>query len=151
MAATPTFRRYARPMSSVERIVGRDSLFRNAVAGAVATGADFASVVSFVKAGWISVPAATFAGCVIGAIVNFLINRWWAFGSNMAYGRQILRYGMVSGGSAVLNAGLVAMLLIPWKGSYQVVWGAARALVFLCWNYPLHRWYVFARAPSRSP
>jgi putative flippase GtrA len=127
------------------RLAGRGSLARNATAAALATGTDFAVVVALVSLGSLALPTATFLGCAVGAVVNFLVNRLWVFGSTMSYGRQIVRYGVVSGASAGLNAGLVALLLRLWQGPYPLVWTAGRILVFLFWNYPLQRWYVFAR------
>jgi putative flippase GtrA len=122
-------------------------LFRNSVAGAVATVADFALVVLLVDGLDASPPVATFLGCILGAGVNFAVNRFWAFGSNLPYVRQAARYVIVSGSSAVLNAGLVAAMLAFWPTSYRAVWIVARGIVFLGWNYPMHRYVVF---PARG-
>jgi putative flippase GtrA len=128
------------------RATGRGTLFRNSLAGVVATAADFALVVSLVE-GLDTPPAvATFVGCILGGAVNFAVNRIWAFGSELPYVRQAARYVLVSGASALLNAGLVAALLALWPTSYRTVWIIARGAVFLGWNYPMHRYFVFPTA-----
>ena len=122
---------------------GQGSLLRNGVAGGVATAADFAFVSLLVSATPASMPVATFWGCAVGAVVNFYVNRYWAFASRLAYGQALFRYAVVSAASAVLNSGLVAVLLWLTSASDAVGWVAARALVFVGWNYPLHRLWVF--------
>jgi putative flippase GtrA len=143
-----------RPVLRIGRWAGRGSLLRNSVAGGVATGADFMVVAAIVSLEWAVVPVATLWGCALGAAVNFGMNRVWAFGSDLGVLRQVGRYLGVSAASAVLNAALVALLLVSWSGSYAVAWGIARVVVFLGWNYPLHRRYVFSlrlRAHPRLP
>jgi putative flippase GtrA len=140
-------RPFLRPNFGRAAFVGRGSILRNSLAGFIATGADFGAVTALVATQWLSVPTATLFGCIVGGVANFMINRLWAFGSNLAYLRQAWRYAMVSGSSALFNAGLVALLLVFWRGPYQLAWLAARGIVYFCWNYPMHRFYVFVHAP----
>lgn len=129
--------------TGLSRWTGRGSLFRNGIAGAVATAADFALVAGLVGTLRVPLPIATFFGCVLGAVVNFSVNRYWAFGSRLAYGQAVVRYALVSGGSALLNAGLVAAIGLATRVGPMAVWGFARVMVFVGWNYPLHRRWVF--------
>ena len=123
---------------------GRNGLLRFSIASATATAVDFFLVVLLVR--HVSLPPwlATFIGCGLGAVVNFTINRTWAFsaGDSPAV-LQGGRYAVVSGSSAVLNAGGVAVLLLLPRIDYRMAWWLARGLVFLLWNYPLNREYVF--------
>lgn len=129
-------------------VVGRGSLLRNATAGAIATAADFALVALLVEQGLLSPAIATAVGCGLGAAVNFTINRVWAFGSRAPKLGQAARYVFVSASSAALNSGLVAVVLLLPAMPYQLAWVLVRGAVYLSWNFPLHRDWVFADGAS---
>lgn len=129
-------------------VIGRGSLFRNATAGAIATAADFALVALLVERGLLSPALATAVGCGLGAVVNFTINRVWTFGSSAPKLGQAARYVFVSASSAALNSGLVAVMLLLPSLPYQLAWILVRGAVYLSWNFPLHRDWVFADAPA---
>ena len=115
-----------------------------------ATVLDFVAVLVMVNLLDVSPPIATLLGCGVGAGFNFTTNRIWTFGSDGHPAPQLGRYALVSSGSAILNGGLVALaLLLPAMPSL-VAWALVRALVFVTWNYPLHRDYVFG-PPSAPP
>ncbi len=128
--------------------VGRGSLARNAIAGAVATLADFSLVTSLVKHAGISPPIATLWGCGLGGVVNFGINRAWSFSSSNPMRRAMLRYALISASSALLNSAGVAVLLfvsaLVFPVPYQFIWWLVRGAVFALFNYPMHREFVFA-------
>jgi putative flippase GtrA len=109
----------------------------------LATGVDFA-LASLLHWGGASAGVATFFGCVAGGGVAFSLSRRWTFqaGSNRAL-PQLLRFLFVWGTSALLNSGGVPVLL-GWVGSFTIAWSLVRAAVYLGWNYPLSRWFVFA-------
>jgi phosphatidylglycerophosphate synthase/putative flippase GtrA len=116
---------------------------RNLVAALVATGMDFAFVLFLVSK--LDLPAwlATAVGCVFGGGVNFAVNRIWTFASHGPRLTQASRYVLVSTTSALLNsAGVAALLLLP-HIDYRFCWVLVRLAVWLGWNYPLHRDYVF--------
>ncbi len=122
---------------------GRDGLFRSLVASGVATGTDFAVVLLLVEGGAVSPWAATALGCLVGAVVSFTLGRVWAFSpSDRGLLPQAGRYTFVSATSLGLNAGGVAVWqLLP--VDYRFAWWITRGLVFVLWNFPLHRDYVF--------
>lgn len=124
-------------------LTGRGSVWRGTVAAVVATALDFAVVVALVSGLAFSPWLATGLGALIGAAVNFSLGRHWAFGgAEHPAGPQAFRYGVVSGTSAALNAGGVAVLgILPVP--YPIAWAVVRLIVFLAWNYPLQRDYVF--------
>lgn len=121
---------------------------RYAVTSAAATATDFAlfNVLSLLK---VAAGPATFFGCVAGGVVAFALSRRWTF--QAAAGRalpQLLRFGFAWATSALLNSfGVPAVLAL--LGSRQLAWLLVRAAVYLGWNYPLSRWFVFA--PEKSP
>ncbi|MCA9624248.1 MAG: GtrA family protein, partial [Myxococcales bacterium] len=134
------------PESSCER----SQVLRAGISSLLATGADFGLVLGLVTIGlppWL----ATGIGCLLGAAINFGINRVWTFRRrDEAAAPQALRYTVVSTTSAILNAGGVGLLLLLSLPDYRAAWLVARVLVFLCWNYPLQRDYVYAASPPKT-
>jgi putative flippase GtrA len=94
-------------------------------------------------------------GCAIGGAVGFAVSRLWVFSlGDKPLRAQIMRYVMVSGTSLALNAGGVYVLMLLPSPDYRLAWLLVRGAVFLCWNYPLHRDFVFAaekRGPEAQP
>lgn len=120
-------------------------MLRAIVSAFVATSSDLLLVMALVAS---TAPAwlATGLGCVLGAAINFSLNRVWTFASQGAPVPQAARYTLVSVTSALLNAGGVALLLlVPWP-DYRLAWLVVRGIVFLLWNYPLQRDYVYGSA-----
>jgi phosphatidylglycerophosphate synthase len=115
----------------------------NMAAAAVATVADFCVAMAVV--GQVHVPPAiaTAIGCVLGATVNFGLNRVVTFRSRAAPLPQVTRYALVSATSLMLNAGGVSLLLSLPAMAFPLAWCLVRSAVFLLWNYPLHTSYVF--------
>jgi putative flippase GtrA len=116
---------------------------RYTLTSALATATDFALASSLHVAG-ASAAVATFLGCVAGGVVAFRLSRGWTFeaGAGNALA-QLWRFLFVWATSALLNSGGVPLLL-TWLGSFPVAWTLVRAAVYLGWNYPLSRWFVFA-------
>ncbi|WP_426756537.1 GtrA family protein [Myxococcus sp. Y35] len=127
---------------------GKAILGLNALAGAVATAVDFALVLALVE--WVGMlPAwATVLGCGLGAVVNYSLNRVFTFKSTGAVARQLARYSVVSGTSALLNAGGVALLTLHPQLAYALGWWMVRGVVYFAWNLPLQRDYVFNNEPA---
>jgi len=118
------------------------------VASVVATGADFALVNFLVEWATIHPTLATFIGCALGGVINFLMNKFWAFRGNRGTTlTQSGRYAMVSGTSALLNSGGVGLLLLVPDLDYRIAWVIIRIAIYSAWNYPLMRNYVF---PTRE-
>lgn len=127
-------------------------LGKNVVAAVSATATDFAVFTGLVSLFMLSPVPATAVGCLVGAMVNFTMNRQWTFRSNGPRTQQISRYGFVSLTSALLNMGGVAVLLLLPSVDYKICWLVVRAAVFVTWNFPLHRDYVFrSSTPTTQP
>lgn len=86
---------------------------------------------------------------LVGTAITFLGNKFWVFeagrtGTVFSEGAKAIA---VFGGSLALNTGL------PSIGSYVIglpvvpSFLASQVIVYLAWNYPLNRWWVF---PSRK-
>lgn len=115
---------------------------RYAATSALATATDFALAGSLHAAGS-SAAAATFFGCVAGGAVTFRLSRGWTFGAATGSAvSQLWRFLFVWATSALLNSSGVPLLL-RWLGSFSLAWVLVRAAVYLGWNYPLARWFVF--------
>ena len=117
---------------------------RYTLTSALATSSDFVVAASLHALGMSAGPA-TFVGCVTGGGVAFAVGRHWTFraGAGKAL-PQLLRFLFVWGSSALLNSfGVPAVL--RWAASFPVAWATVRASVYLAWNYPLSRWFVFSR------
>ena len=125
------------------RTTGRGSLLRNTVSAVVATGVDFAIYLGLVHLADVAPWSATAAGCLVGGVVNFTINRVWTFASSGHPIGEAWRYFFVSASSALLNSGGVAVLLFLPNLDHHFAWVVVRAAVFVAWNYPLQRDYVF--------
>jgi phosphatidylglycerophosphate synthase/putative flippase GtrA len=124
---------------------GMKQLPRSVVTSVLATASDFAVVWVLVQRLAVPAPLATTLGCIVGGTVAFTLSRSWVFDAQQgARSRQALRFVFVSGTSALLNGGGVALLMLFPSIDYRIAWAVTRFVVFATWNYPLLRDYVFA-------
>lgn len=121
------------------------------VSAFVATAADFTLVTLLVSKAGMSAALATAVGCLLGGVINFSMNRWWTFGSTARPSLQVARYTIVSVSSALLNSGGVALAMMLALPDYRIGWVIVRGLVFLCWNFPLQRDYVYGPKHEHVP
>lgn len=122
-----------------------------AVSAFLATLVDFALVVFLVSNAGMSAAPATAIGCILGGAANFSLNRWWTFASRDRPAPQALRYVIVSTVSAMLNGGGVALVVALPLPDYRIGWLLVRGLVFVCWNFPLQRGYVYGSRGRGKP
>ncbi|MEM7674391.1 MAG: GtrA family protein [Myxococcota bacterium] len=132
--------------------LGRASLGRTAIAAAIATGLDFVVFVALVSGDFgLSASVSTAVGCIVGGITNYAINRVWTFGSRNTHLHEAPRYALVSSSSALLNSGGVAVMLLVPGLDYRLAWFLVRGAVFVGWNYPLQRDFVFTTSTVDDP
>jgi putative flippase GtrA len=104
---------------------------------------------------WLKVePAISYAGVqLIGTLLTFAGNKYWAFEAS-ATGRGMIegtRAAIVFGGSFVFNTALSSL------GSYVLhlppvlAFLGSQAVVWLCWNFPMNRWWVFPHQHHHEP
>ena len=114
---------------------------------ALATALDFAVFLLLFKVLGVYYVWATAVGASSGAFCNFLVNRYWAFRSSTdRISRQAVRYLLVALGSLFLNTwGLY--LFTEWSG-FDPFYGKiiVSIIVAWCFNYTLHRYWVFRHA-----
>jgi putative flippase GtrA len=134
-------------MGHLHRLFG-PTFGRHTLTSALATGADFAAASALHAVGTAAAPA-TFLGCVAGGAVAFGLGRHFSFRAARAKALpQLGRFLFVWATSALLNAaGVPAVLGLT--ASFTAAWLLVRGAVYVGWNYPLSRWFVFAhRAPA---
>lgn len=127
----------------------RFALFRHQIAALLATSVDFVTMVALVELFALTPSHATLVGASAGAGANFVLGRKYTFpDSQGSVLGQLVRYGVVAGMSALLNAFGVWAL-----GRVGIPYGGARVVtalvVSVAWNFPMHRAFVFA-APEAT-
>jgi putative flippase GtrA len=122
------------------RLLGRHQL-----AAIVATLVDFVTMIAIVELLFAPPPVATFFSATVGGVTNFSLGRSWAFRSRHqgSIASQATRYAIVCIGGALLNAGMLSMLLRLGDPPYIVTRVLVSALVSVAYTYPMHTRFVF--------
>ena len=89
---------------------------------------------------------ATIPGCLTGAIANYHINLRWVYKwLRPSLSSVRLKYLFVATSSSVINSvGVVVLLSVPGMNAL-LAWALVRMVVFVTWNYPLHKDYIYRR------
>ena len=82
---------------------------------------------------------------ILGTIMTFVGNKYWAFeasrtGKTVTEGSRAL---IVFGGSFVLNTALSSFGSYVLHAPPVLAFLGSQAVVWLGWNYPMNRWWVF--------
>ena len=120
---------------------------RSIVTSIFSTAVDFATLLLLDKV--VDYRIATAVGTIVGFLTNFTINRYWAFeASEGPLHWQFVRVLPVQAGSTLwqtlgiwLAVGTLGLRLTMAK----IV---VSALVYLAWNYPMNRYFVFRGKPA---
>ena len=136
-------------------MITRTSLGRSVVTSIFTTAVDFGTMLGLVELFHVDYVVATFVGTIVGFLANFAINRHWAFEAHAgAIGWQFVRVLPVQAGSTGLQT-LGVWIFGRFLGlRYWVAKIVVSALVYLLWNYPMNRFFVFGRkieTTSESP
>lgn len=132
------------------------TLVRNTITSLFTTALDFGVLLLLVEVFHVYYVIATFCGTVAGATSNFLINRVWSFEATnrTSHGHarwQLVRFLPVQAGSSGLQTlgvwGFTERAHLPYLGSKLVV----AVLVYILWNYPMNRWFVFRKFSRAAP
>ena len=118
---------------------------RSLLTSLLTTGLDFGVLIGLTELAHLNYVLATWIGTVIGSLSNFTINKLWAFSAREAPTRPALaRFLVVQGGASGLHT-LGVWLLTRFVGlAYPVSKVVIAAAVYLGWNYPLNRRFVFS-------
>ena len=139
----------------------RTSLGRSILTSVFTTALDFGTLLGLAELLHVNHVLATFLGTVVGFLANFTINRYWAFEAHAGpIHWQFVRVLPVQAGSTGLQT-LGVWVAERFVGlDLAVAKLVVASLVYLCWNYPMNRFFVFGRkieqvpvtsASSRSP
>jgi putative flippase GtrA len=117
------------------------SAARFLVVGGLSLVVDAGSLIVF--HGWLGIwlPLATTMAFGVAFVVNFGLNRLWAFGSDGAVGRQLTRYIYL----VLANLGLTVVLVqaLTWAGMVYVVAKLVTAVILAILNYLVSRRWIF--------
>jgi putative flippase GtrA len=119
---------------------------RSALTSVFTTAIDFGTLTGLVELVGVDYVLATWIGTIVGSLSNFTINRWWAFDARDRPGSgQFVRFVVVQAVASLwhtLGVWLLTRFLgVPYQGSKLII----SAVVYLGWNYPMNRWFVFRR------
>jgi putative flippase GtrA len=130
----------------------RGTFSRSALASLLTTALDFGTLTGLVELAGVNYVLATWLGTVVGSLSNFTINRLWAFDAKDRPGTgQFVRFLLVQVVASLLHTGGVwgftRFFGLPYQASKLVI----SVLVYLAWNYPMNRWFVFRRPKTGAP
>jgi putative flippase GtrA len=128
------------------------SFSRNTLTSLFTAALDVGVLTSLVEVGRVNVVLATWVGTVVGCLSNFFINRRWSFSAHGSAAHwQLVRFVPVQiGSSAIQTAGVWLLTSVGGLGYFNSKLAIA-VFVYLAWNYPLNRFFVFpAAAVSRA-
>ena len=113
--------------------------------GVASTTADIAALVLLVEVLALSVPLAAFLASAVGAVVNFVLNKYIAFRDRTPITLQQLgRFGVVAVATALLMALSMKIVAVELGVPYLIAKLICAASVFVVWTYPAQRRLVFA-------
>jgi putative flippase GtrA len=93
-------------------------------------------------------------GGIIGAVLNFSVNRYWTFKANQAnsapVGMQLVKFVFVVAGSIALKS-YGTFLLTNWlKLDYKITRIMVDIIVSLGFNYVLQKYWVFRKSAVKA-
>ncbi|WP_316749757.1 GtrA family protein [Pedobacter gandavensis] len=93
-------------------------------------------------------------GGIIGAIVNFSINRYWTFNANQSnqlpVGKQLVKFVFVVAGSILLKSSGTYLFTNMLRLDYKITRIMVDILVSLGFNYTLQKYWVFKKTSTDS-
>ena len=125
------------------------SLSRATIVSIGATGLEFLILPAAVRLvpKWVA-----FAGVqVVANLVTFLLYKYWAFDAAKlgSLHRQYARQSVVFGGSWVFNTAIPSLLSYGMGLGPRLAFALSNIVVYLAWNYPLNRSWVFHQRASK--
>ena len=115
---------------------------RYAGAGVIGTAAHYAVLVGLVQIAHAGVVAASTAGAIVGAGINYLLNHRFTFASGQSHRRALPRFAAVAAFGVVLNA-LVLATVLALAGPHYIVAQVIATLAVLLAGYLANRAWTF--------
>jgi putative flippase GtrA len=115
---------------------------RYVLAGATGTAVHYALLIVLVQLASVGAVAATTAGAVSGALVNYRLNHRFTFESDQPHKHALPRFALVALLGIAINAAVVALLL-PWVVPYYLLAQVAATGVVLITGFAVNRAWTF--------
>ncbi len=125
-------------------------LSRAAIVSIAATGVEFLILPSV---GRVMPEWAAFASVqVLANLITFVCYKYWAFDAARvgSVGRQYAKQTVVFGGSWILNTAIPSLLFYQLAVGPRLAFAISNILVYLAWNYPLNRAWVFHHREAKA-
>jgi putative flippase GtrA len=120
-----------------------------ATVGAAGTGAHYSVLIALVQTQLAGPKAATTAGFVVGALVNYILNYCFTFKSDKRHSEALPKFLAVAASGAVLNYAIMWLGVEALHIHYLAAQLTATALI-LVWTYSINRVWTFAGRLARS-
>ncbi len=92
----------------------------------------------------LSAPLSNVASGSLGAVVNFIINRYWSFDSKQeSLGNQLWKFVIVVIGSILLKSSGIYLLVDIWDVHFILAKISVELIVSLGFNFVLQKYWVF--------
>ena len=131
-------------IESERRLSGRAIFSRSVLTSLLTTALDFGTLVGLTELLGLNYVLSTWIGTVVGSLSNFAINKQWAFSARSAPTMPALgRFVVVQIGASALHTAGVWLLTRFGRLPYPVSKLIVATAVYLGWNYPLNRRFVF--------
>jgi len=109
-------------------------------AGAVGTAAHYAVLIALVQIMSTPAVAASTAGALVGALINYALNHRFTFASSRAHRMALPRFLAIAGLGIVLNAAVMWAVLVVVPSHYLFAQVAATAAVLFVGFVANRRW-----------
>lgn len=120
---------------------------RFAVVGAVGTVAHYALLLALVEVAGVDPVVGSVAGFVLGALVNYGLNRTLVFGSDRAHVEALPRFFAIAGMGLVWNA-LLMHLFVDLLGLHYLLAQIITTALLLLWHYGGNALWTFGKRSS---
>ncbi len=114
--------------------------FRYAAAGAIGTAVHFAILAGLVQLARADAVAASTAGAIAGALVNYALNHRFTFASRRAHRIALPRFCAVAGAGILLNAAVLSAMVTFVRLHYLAAQVVATVVVLVAGFVVNRRW-----------
>ena len=118
-----------------------------AAVGAVGTAGHYLTLAVLVQLCHVAPAAASALGAVVGAVVNYLLNRRFTYRSHQPHGVTLPKFAATAVTGVVLNAGLMALLAQLW-GLYYLLAQCIATLSILVFTFVVNTAWTFKTTRS---
>lgn len=115
--------------------------------GAIGTAAHYALFIALVEVTGADPVGASTAGALLGALVNYILNRRYTFRSARRHREALPRFLAVAAAGLAFNAGLM-LLLVEGLNMHYLLSQVIATLGVLLWNFSANRLWTFGKDVS---